>query len=69
MSVLDTATLGPIRAEPDVTAVRARIAREAIEMLAGEAHAAGGMREGATWDALALMGSTDRLARLVGLLK
>jgi len=48
---------------------RARIAREAVELLAGEAYAAGEMREGATWDALALMGSADRLARLVGLLK
>jgi hypothetical protein len=69
MSVIDTATLGPIRVEADVTAARARISRQAIELLAGEAYAAGEMREGATWDALALLGSTDRLARLVGLLK
>ena len=66
---IDTSTLGPVRVEPRVIAERARLVREALEALAGEAYAAGEPREGAMFDALAMLGSDAALAKLGRLLK
>jgi len=52
-----------------VAAEKARLVREALEALAGEAYAAGEPREGAMFDALALLGSDAALAKLGRLLK
>lgn len=66
---IDTSALGPVRLDPNAVAERARLVREALEALAGEAYAAGEPREGAMFDALAMLGSDAALAKLGRLLK
>lgn len=58
---LDTATLGPIRIEPNVIADRARVVRDALKRLSVDA---ADRREGEAFAVLVFYASDETLARL-----